>query len=162
MLLENISVIQSNSNYSFIFANGRIIDENETLYQSMKKIKRYIFLLLLFSPLFAFDIYDDLSHSIRNGDAHQLSTFFGNSIDLTILDKENICSKAQAELILKDFFSKNPPKSFNILHKGSSPEGTHYVIGHLITVSGKTFRTSYHFKVNAGKIILLELRLENK
>lgn len=128
----------------------------------MKKIKRNIFLLLLITSLFAFDIYDDISNSIRNGNANQLSTFFGNSIDLTILDKENIYSKAQAELILKDFFSKNPPKSFNILHKGSSPEGTHYVIGHLIAVSGKIFRTSYHFKINDGKTILLELRLENK
>ena len=128
----------------------------------MQKIKKYFFLLLLITPLFAFDLNDDISKSIRNGDAHQLSTFFGNSIDLTIVDKENIYSKAQAELILKDFFSKNPPKSFNILHKGSSPEGTHYVIGHLISVSGKTFRTSYHFKINDGKIILLELRLEPK
>ena len=128
----------------------------------MKELKKILLLLLLSSSVIAADIYDEIANSIRTGDAKQLATFFGNSIDLTIMEKENVYSKAQAEFILKDFFGKNPPKSFTILHKGSSPEGTQYAIGNLITSSGKTFRISFYIKNNNGKFVLQELRIETE
>ncbi len=128
----------------------------------MNKLKKILFLLLLSTQLFALDIYDDIANSIRSGDARQLAVFFGNTIDLQIIDQENVYSKAQAELILKDFFIKNQPKSFTILHKGSSPEGTQYVIGNLTTTKGKSFRTSFHLKTINGRSVLQELRIENK
>lgn len=118
--------------------------------------------LLLSTSVFAMDIYEEVANSIRSGDAKQLSSFFSNSIDLTICDNENVYSKAQAELIVKDFFSKNPPKSFTMLHKGSSPEGTQYLIGNLLTTNGKTFRTSFFLKSDKGKYYLQELRIENE
>ena len=139
---------------------GRIFDKDERFFNKMKKIKKIMILLLLSKSLFAIDIYDDIANAIRNGDARQLSTYFVNSVDLTIIDKENVYSKAQAEFVLKDFFSKNPPKSFNIIHKGASPEGTQYAIGNLITANGKTFRTSFYVKNNNGKFVLKELRIE--
>lgn len=128
----------------------------------MNKLKKILFLLFLSTQLFALDIYDDIANSIRSGDARQLAVFFGNTIDLQIIDQENVYSKAQAELILKDFFIKNQPKSFTILHKGSSPEGTQYVIGNLTTTKGKSFRTSFHLKNINGRSVLQELRIENK
>ena len=128
----------------------------------MKELKKILLLLLLSSSVIAADIYDEIANSIRTGDAKQLATFFGNSIDLTIMEKENVYSNAQAEFILKDFFGKNPPKSFTILHKGSSPEGTQYAIGNLITSSGKTFRISFYIKNNNGKFVLQELRIETE
>lgn len=128
----------------------------------MNKLKKILFLLFLSTQLFAIDIYDDIANSIRSGDARQLAVFFGNTIDLQIIDQENVYSKAQAELILKDFFIKNQPKSFTILHKGSSPEGTQYVIGNLTTTKGKSFRTSFHLKTINGRSVLQELRIENK
>jgi len=126
----------------------------------MKEIKSILICLLISSSLFAMDIYEEVANSIRSGDARQLATFFSNSIDLTIVDKENVYSKDQAEFIIKDFFSKNPPKAFNILHKGSSPEGTQYLIGNLLTTNGKTFRTSFYMKTVKGKSALQELRFE--
>ncbi len=128
----------------------------------MKQFIKIIFLLIVSTPLYALDIYEDIANSIKSGDAKHIATFFNSSVDLTIMDKENVYSKAQAELILKDFFSKNHPKSFNILHKGSSPEGTQYAIGNLITSNGKTFRISFYLKNNDGKFVLLELSIENK
>ncbi len=128
----------------------------------MNKIKKILFLIFFSTQLFALDIYDDISNSIGSGDAHQLAVFFGNTIDLQIIDQENVYSKAQAELIIKDFFIKNQPKAFTILHKGSSPEGTQYVIGKLTTTKGKTFRTSFYLKIIDGRSVLQELRIENK
>ncbi len=118
--------------------------------------------LAISTTVLGLDVYDDIANAIRSGDSKQLSTFFGTTIDLTVIDKENVFSKAQAEFVLKDFFSKNPPKSFSILHKGSSPDGTQYAIGNLITGNGKTFRTSFYVKTTGGKYILQELRIETE
>lgn len=127
----------------------------------MKKIFQLTLIVLISKSLFALDIYEDIANAIRSGEARQLAVFFDNTVDMTILNQENVYSKAQAEFVLKDFFAKNPPKSFSILHKGSSPEGTQYAIGNLVTTNGKTFRTSFFLKNNKGKSVLLELRIEN-
>jgi hypothetical protein len=149
--------------YSNIFtsSHGRII-EKPPHFQNRMKFKKVILLILVSVSAYALDIYDDVANAIRSGDAKQVATFFGNSVELTIIDAENVFSHAQAELVLKDFFAKYPPKSFSILHKGSSPEGTQYAIGNLLTSNGKTFRTSYYLKNTNGKFLLQELRIENE
>ena len=38
-------------------------------------------------------------------------------------------SQNQAELILRDFFRKFPPKDFEVIHKGESKENLWYLIG---------------------------------
>ncbi len=124
----------------------------------MKKGAIFIFLLLNLSA-FA-DIYDEISGAIRAGDSRQIATWFNTSIDLTLLNQEDVYSKAQAELLVKDFFSKNPPKSFSIVHKGSSKEGTLFAVGNLTSSNGKTFRVSFVLKTNQGKHLIQEMRFE--
>src|SRR6266404_3025658 len=92
------------------------------------------------------DVYDAIGNAIRTGDARQISTYFSSSVDLTILNQEDVYSKAHAELLVKDFFSKNTPRSFTIVHKGSSKEGTLFAVGTLTTATGKTYRTSFVLK----------------
>jgi len=127
---------------------------------SMKKSTVFILLITLAVKVMALDIYEEISNAIRSGDSRQISTFFGNSLDMTIGNQEDVYSKAQAELVLRDFFAKNTPKSFLVNHKGSSKEGTLYAIGTLLTTSGKSFRTSFYLKSSGGKYILQELRIE--
>lgn len=128
----------------------------------MKKIKIFLFLLLIASSANALDIYDEIANAIRSSDSKQVAVYFGNSVDLTIVNQEDVYSKAQAESILKNFLVKNPPKIFSILHKGSSKEGTLYAIGNLITQNGKTFRTSFFVKMTSGKYQIQELRFETE
>src|SRR5438477_121169 len=92
----------------------------------MKFLKLPLLLLMLSSFMTVADIYDDISGAIRAGNAKQLVAFVGGNIDLTIGSQEAVYSKTQAEQILRDFFGKNSPKSFTILHKGASKEGTQY------------------------------------
>src|ERR1051325_2245072 len=99
-----------------------------------KSLKLSLLLLFISASLYAaFDIFDTISSAIRSGDAKQLSHYFNNSVDLTILNQEEVYSKAQAEQIIKDFFSKNTPKSFSIIHNGLSKEGSKYAIGNMLT-----------------------------
>ena len=128
----------------------------------MRSLKIFILLLLVSFSVRALDIYDEISNAIRSGDSKQIALYFGTSIDLTLMNQEDVYSKAQAEQIVKDFLSKNAPKSFSILHKGSSKEGTLYAIGSLVTINGKTFRTSFFVKMTSGKYLIRELRFETE
>ena len=131
----------------------------------VKKLQKTIIIILFLlssTSLRALDIYEDFANAIRSGDARQVSVYFGNTIDLTLLNQEDIYSKAQAEQILRDFFGKNSPKSFSLVHKGSSQEGTLYGIGTLIASNAKTYRVSFYMKSVNGKNSLLELRIESE
>lgn len=130
--------------------------------RKMNKIRLIIALLVFSPPVFALDIYEEIGNAIRSGDAKQLATFFDNTVDLTVLEQENVYSKAQAEFVVKDFFGKNPPKAFHIIHKGASPEGTQYAIGNLVTTNGKTLRVSFYIKNTGGKSAIQELRIETE
>ena len=88
------------------------------------------------------DIIDELSAHIKDASVKELSGYFDVTVELTIQERENSYSKAQAEIILKNFFMKYPPKSFKVMHRGSSEKGGKYLIGLLTSESGATFRTS--------------------
>jgi hypothetical protein len=121
-------------------------------------------LLLFFASIFSAmaDINDDISHAIRSGDAKLVATYFNSTIDLTLINQEDIYSKAQGEQLLRDFFTKNPPKTFSLDHKGSSREGTLFSIGTFTSTTGKTFRVSFTLKMLQGKYSIQELRVEPK
>ncbi len=105
-----------------------------------------------------FDLLDDIANALRSGDARSVSKFFGTSVDLTILSQEEVYSKVQAEQVLKDFFTKNQPRSFTIIHKGESKEGARYAIGSMITTQGVNYRTYFFIKQQGGTAIIQELR----
>jgi hypothetical protein len=130
-------------------------------------MKNLILIMSMFVGLglttaFAFDVYDDISNAIKSGNSAVISDYFGNTVDLTILSKEDVYSKTQAQLILKDFFSKNTPKTFSILHKGTSKDGATYAIGSMLTIQGGSFRTYFYIKQVASKNIIQEFRIEKQ
>lgn len=104
------------------------------------------------------DVLDDIANSLRSGDAKSVSKYFGNTVDLTIITQEEVYSKVQAEQVLRDFFSKNAPRSFTIIHKGESKEGARYAIGSLVTSQGVSYRTYFYIKQQGGSAVIQELR----
>lgn len=104
---------------------------------------------------------DNISLAIQTGNAKEVAKYFDNTVSITIFNGENSYSKAQAEMVLKDFFSKNPPVSFNVIHKGTSGEGSQYGIGTLVTKSG-TFRTYVYIKKKDATYYIQEVRFENE
>jgi hypothetical protein len=124
---------------------------------AMKKILAILFVFLFAGSFGNADIFDDIANSLRSGDARAVSRFFGNTVDLTIINQEEVYSKMQAEQILRDFFSKNTPRSFNIIHQGVK-EGARYAIGNLTTTQGVVFRTYFFVKTQSGNSMIQELR----
>ena len=128
------------------------------------KVQFLFLFLILFGSYSArtLDLYEEIANAIRSGDARSVAAYFGPTLDLTILEQEEVYSKAQAEQVLRDFFQKDPPKSFQVVHKGASREGLQYAIGTLQTASGKSYRTSFYIKSTNGKNFIQELRFETE
>ena len=108
------------------------------------------------------DISDDVAVAVKTGIAVNVGKFFSANVDMKILDKEDVYSKTQAVLILKDFFSKNPIKSFDVMHKGTSKTGDQFAIGIYETSSGKKFRTYFLFKKEGNVLTIQQLRIETQ
>lgn len=128
----------------------------------MKHLLLIPVLFFFFSFLFAGnDITEKVSTAIREGNAKELSRFFKDNVDLAIGDKEEVYSSSQAEQILKDFFAKNTPKTFTIVHQGMSKLGLQYVIGNLITSNGN-FRVSFYIKKSIHGQFIQQFRIDTE
>lgn len=101
---------------------------------------------------------DGVINGIKAGNVDQIINNAGENLSLTILDKNNTYSKAQAQQIIKDFFAKNSVKAFELKHKGNSPNGK-YAIGTLST-SGGNYRVNIFMKADGSKEIIKELRFQ--
>lgn len=100
-----------------------------------------------------------IASAIKTGDARELSSFFNANIELTILDNDGTYSKSQAEMILKDFFVKNPPQDFTINHNGSSKDMSQYYIGSYKTKQ-QTYRIYFLLKPGNEKMLIQQLQIE--
>lgn len=98
-----------------------------------------------------------IKKALISGDAKDLATHFNKNIELLVLDNSDIYSKAQAELIIKDFFKKNEPSKLVIENEGES-EGVKYSIGKLKTSKGD-FRIYIAYQTNKGNIKINRLNL---
>jgi len=121
---------------------------------------RSIILAILFIiafPLSGQVLPDKISQAIRAGDAKGFSLFFNDNIELVILDKEDIYSRQQAEMIVRDFFSTHKPTGFKLLHQGGK-QATQYAIGSLATSNGN-FRIYFLMKYIDNKPFIHQLRI---
>jgi hypothetical protein len=127
----------------------------------MKRILSTLLLgsVLMLSSFTAQNRIDEVIGALRSGNSTQLSGFFDENVELTLPDKSDSYSKAQAQLIIKDFFGNNGVKGFELKHKGDSPSG-HFCIGTLQTNAGN-FRTNVFMKIKNGKEVVKEIRFQS-
>jgi hypothetical protein len=105
-------------------------------------------------------ITENIAAALRAGNAKILASYFNSTIEITLPEKEGTFSKAQAEMVMKDFFSKNPPTSFDVNQKGSSSGGSQFIIGTYKT-SNKVFKTYLLLKQVDGQLLIQQLQLES-
>lgn len=134
-------------------------------------MKNYLWLVLLacsflltasFSP--ATSSYEsgmeieDIVGALKTGNATQLSRYFDIRVDITLPDKSDNYSRAQAEMIIRDFFSYNNVRSFEMKYKGEN-NGAKYCIGTLKTKNAD-YRTKLFLKQRESKQVLQEIAFQ--
>lgn len=75
------------------------------------------------------DVLKDISMALKAGSSKELVKYCNTNIEIKMDGKTSNYSISQAEVVLHDFFQKNPSKGFQYIHQGSSPEGLQYTIG---------------------------------
>ena len=128
--------------------------------RKMNKLLSILMMLVVATSLtFAQNADETISAAIKVGNYKELSKLFDTKVELNIASKEDSYSKAQAELIVKDFFGKGKVRNYQVIHQGKSPDGAKYAIGTLETSNGK-YRTYILTKDVGGKTKIQQLRFE--
>ncbi len=117
----------------------------------------FIFTMLSVSNVIAQEAdFELLSKIIKTGNAKDLVKQFSKNVELNINGKEATYSRAQAEAVLKDFFSKGSPEDFTFNHKGASKAGLPYAIGEYTNSLGN-YRVWIRLKVEDGRNLVDEI-----
>ena len=122
----------------------------------MKKIFTILATVFALSSFTTFTGLSDVISAIKAGNAASVSKYFDNTVEITINGKSTNYSKAQGEVVLRDFFANNVVKSFTVLHQGQSG-GSEFCIGTLVTTNGN-FRTTLNLKQKGDKQTLQEIK----
>lgn len=105
-------------------------------------------------------IPDDIITSIKTGNSAKLSSFFNENVELVVLENENVLSKSHAQQVVSEFFKKNTPQKFSIIHQGGKGD-SNYAIGNLETINGK-FRVYFLIKTINQVSFIHQLRIEKQ
>jgi hypothetical protein len=126
----------------------------------MKKIFTLLFLSVLvigfaFRPIPGID---DVVNALRTGNASEVGKYIEDNVELSLPDKSDNYSKAQAVVILRDFFAQNAVTGFEVKHSGDN-SGNQFCIGTLRTKSGD-YRATIFMKTKNGRQSLKEIKFQ--
>ena len=100
------------------------------------------------------DAIPDIVAGFNSGYSDAIAEHLNDNVELVIKNANNVFTKQQTKTILTDFFKKNPPLRFSIMHRGDK-ENAQFVIGNLETTNG-TYRVYFLIKKN----LVQQLRIE--
>lgn len=103
------------------------------------------------------DIINDVKEAIKLGSSKEIVKYLNSTIDITIDGNLDSYSRAQAEFVLKDFFKKNPPSSFTIVHQGASKGGSPYATGQYSSTNQNIYLVWVRIKKINEKFLIHEM-----
>ncbi|MET4083004.1 hypothetical protein ABIB40_002971 [Pedobacter sp. UYP30] len=105
------------------------------------------------------DVIDGLSQYFKAGNAKEIGKNFAPTLELILIDEEDVYSKVQGEQIIKDFFLKYPPLKSVVIHKINNNQNYRFGVLTLTTTKG-VFRISITLKKIDKDFLVTELRIE--
>jgi hypothetical protein len=119
-----------------------------------------ILLTQMFNPMaIEGDIVDTMSSLFKSANSKEISKNFSSSVELKINEEEDVYSKAQAEQILRDFFTKSAPVNSTVVHLINTNPNYRFGVLSLSTKNGK-FRVAITLKKVSNTFYITELRIE--
>lgn len=121
-----------------------------------------IFILCGFTPVRPQqNMFKSVESAIALGSAEKLADFLNTSVELGLPgDEEGIYSKSQAIVVLKKFFDRYPPVSFNISRQGNSAAGSRFAVGDYLASEEKTFRVTIFMQKVGSVYLIREMEFE--
>lgn len=106
-------------------------------------------------------VNESIAAAIKIGNSGELAKYFNSTVEIQIPGNEGTFSKNQAEMIMKEFFTKNASAGYSTNQQGSSNGGAQFMIG--TYKSGKlVFHVYILVKPVSGKMLIQQLHFENE
>lgn len=123
-------------------------------------MRKFLFLILLLAAQSAFaQDFERIANAFSAGNATEIGKMLDASVDYTVDGKESVLGRGDAENKLRSFFLEQPPRDYNMVHKGVSQNDVHYVIGELITSKG-TYRVTVYLHKSGADYVIQSLDIE--
>ncbi|MCU0429086.1 MAG: DUF4783 domain-containing protein [Cytophagaceae bacterium] len=120
----------------------------------MKNLFAIFFCVLQFHVLFAQDdLINALPAYFKMADAKAFTRNMGELVEINLNGVKGTYSKTQAEMILKDFFRRNLPNDYQLVHQGATREGLYYTIGKYMYMNG-TYQVYIVMRQNRGTYVI--------
>lgn len=104
---------------------------------------------------------DDVVNVLNGSSIESIVKYFDNVVDITLNNNQSTYSKSQAEMVIRNFFSKNAVTSFKIKYKGNSADDqAFYLIGDMKTNGHGIYRVYLFFKIKGKDHYLQEMKIE--
>lgn len=136
---------------------------------SMKQIYLFSLLAVAFS-LFSLSsahsqpssqVENSLKAAIQQGQAKDLVQYCNKDrVEITLNGQRQSYALRQAELVMADFFSKNPPSAFEVVHRGGTAN-TLYALGEYRS-NNQVFEVYLFLREFEGSFRLDEIRFERQ
>ena len=104
------------------------------------------------------DMFVPISKYLAQGNAENLSAWFADNLEISVISSLRNSSKSQAKQILKSFFESYTPRSFDISHIAGRPN-MKYALGTL-NAGGETFNVTIFASVKEGECKIQQLKIE--
>ena len=101
----------------------------------------------------------EIKKAFSVGDSKKLSAYFAQNVEILLIDKGDVYSKAQAALIMQNFFKNNRPKSF-IIESESKDKSSNYAFAQLKTKKNN-YRVFIAYQKKSKKFILNQMLISN-
>jgi hypothetical protein len=104
-------------------------------------------------------LVEDVSAAVKAGNSKELAKYFSPTLEIILPGSDGTFSKAQAEMIMKDFFAKSAPVSFVVNQKGNSAGGAQFIIG---TYKNKSEKLNVYIllKPVANQLMIQQMHFE--
>lgn len=90
-----------------------------------------------------------------------ISSFMDETVEICLLNIDDFLDRDEAVKAVKDFYAKYSPKSFKVVHQGTSKgKGSQYFIGDLKTTDNESFRVFIALDSSGDKDLIQQLRFE--
>lgn len=132
-------------------------------------MKKYLLItILLLSTAFKYDaraiddgdVFIPISRYMASGDSDKLSVWFADNLQIDVMGNINNCTRNQAKLIMRNFFTNYTPKSFKIMHKSGRPP-MNYAVANM-DAGGSQFRVIIYVKTVDGRNEILQIKIESQ
>lgn len=118
-----------------------------------------VFFLFMPIEVHKIDTFDEIESYLKDADSRNLAALFAPRLEMEILNQDNDYSKAQAEIILRDFLLKNKAISVKTLHKLNSNPNYRFAVFSYLSMD-KKFRISFSMTKDEDTFSINAIRIE--